>query len=161
MPKSPFDDWLTIQEHRKTPSIFLVEWLTIFAVAWLFWSVMFFWAPGSTIPPGLAATLVSGLYATCLIYGRLLKATGCRKCPSPLPFLRREIGRRHLRDQEQCIELEYGGEEWDQRSVHVYCKISRTDVVTYRCRKCDQIWDEKIELPGSGYKLIRSMHVKK
>ncbi len=160
MPKSPFQSWLTIQEHRKHHTIFLVEWLSLFAMAWLFWSVMFFGAPGS-IPPGLAATLVSALYATCLVYGRLLRATGCKKCSSPMPFMRRETGRRHLPEEEKCVEIEYGGEMWEQHFVHVYCQISRMDIVTYRCRNCDQMWEEKVELPGSGYKLVRRIDLKK
>ncbi len=160
MPNKPLEDWLTLQEHRRSHSIFLVEWMSVFLIAWLFWSLMFFSAPGS-VPPGLAATLISGLYATCMVYGRLMKATGCKKCSSPLPFMRKEIGRRHLRDQEQCVEIEYGGDEWDEHFVHVYCKVSRSDIITYRCRQCDQIWEEKIELPGSGYKLIRRMELKK
>src|SRR5512143_1805412 len=102
MPKNSFQNWLTIQEHRKGHSIFLVEWLSLFAMAWLFWILMFFNAPGS-VPPGLAATLIAILYASCLVYGRLLRATGCKKCPSPLPFMRQEIGRRHLRDAEDCV----------------------------------------------------------
>ena len=154
MPKNQFQDWLTIQEHKKNHSIFLMEWLSIFTMAWFFWSLMFFGAPGS-VPPGLAATLISLLYATCLVYGRLLHATGCRKCASPLPFMRQEIGRRHLRDAEKCVECEYGGEGWDQHFVHVYCKVSRSDVVTFRCIHCDQVWEEKVELPGSGYQLVR------
>lgn len=161
MPKDPYQSsWLTKQEGRRTYTIFLVEWLSIFAIAWMFWSVMFFAAPGS-IPPGLAATILSGLYATCMVYGRLLRATGCKKCSSALPFMRKEIGRRHLRDQEDCVELEYGGSEWDQHFMHVYCRIIRSDIVTYRCRKCDQVWEEKVELPGSGYRLVRRMDMKK
>ena len=74
MPKNSFQNWLTIQEHRKGHSIFLVEWLSLFAMAWLFWILMFFNAPGS-VPPGLAATLIAILYASCLVYGRLLRAT--------------------------------------------------------------------------------------
>jgi hypothetical protein len=160
MPNDLFDRWLTRLEHRRTHSIFLVEWLAIFTIAWLFWVLMFEWAPGS-IPPGLAATLVSGLYATCLIYGRVLRVTGCRKCNNPMPFLRREVGRWHLPDHEECIELDYGGDEWDRHFVHVYCKVARADIVAYRCRKCDQLWEEKIELPGSGYKLVRRTEMKK
>ena len=160
MPKSPFQDWLEIQEHARNRSIFLVEWLSLFAIAWLFWSALFFSAPGS-LNPALAATILSGLYATCMIYGRSLKATGCRVCSNPMPFLRYEVGRWHLPDVEKCVELEFGGEEWDQHFVHVYCKVARTDVVAYRCRKCGKAWDEKVELPGTGYKLIRRLDLKK
>lgn len=154
MSKSPFQDWLSLLERRKNHSIFLVEWMSIFLIAWMFWSAMFIWAPGS-IPPGMAGTLVAFLYATCIVYGRLMKATGCRKCASPLPFVRKEVGRRHQPDEEHCIEVQYGGEEYGQHMIQVYCKITRADIVTYRCRECDQIWDERVEVGGSGYKMIR------
>ena len=160
MPKSPFRDWLTTQEYKRSYAIFLVEWLAIFAIAWLFWWVMFFGGRGS-VAPELAATITSGLYATCIIYGRLLRVTGCRKCGNPMPFMRREIVRRHLHDQEDCIELEYGGDEWDQHFVHVYCKVIRADMVTYCCRKCEQVWQEKVELPGPGYKRVDNIDLKK
>ena len=160
MPKSPFQDWLSTQEYRRRHAIFLVEWLAIFAIAWLFWWVMFVGGRGA-VPPGLAATITSGLYATCIIYGRLLRVTGCRRCRNPMPFMRREVGRRHLQDQEDCIELEYGGDEWDQHYVHVHCRVVRSDIVTYRCRNCDQVWEEKLELPGSGYKQVDRMDLNK
>jgi hypothetical protein len=140
--------------------MFIVEWVSLFLIGWLFWSLMFFSAPGS-VPPGLAATIVSVLYASGLVYGRLRQVTGCRKCASPLPLLRQEIGRRHMPDEENCVELEFGGSEWDQHFVHVYCRVLRTDFVTFRCRKCDQMWEEKIELPGSSYKLVRRLDLKK
>ena len=140
--------------------MFLVEWLALFAVAWLFWWVLFFGGRGS-LQPGVAATLISGLYATCLIYGRLLRVTGCRKCGNPMPFMRREIGRRHLRDEEECFESEYGGYEWEQHFATIYSRIVRTDIVTYRCRKCDQVWEEKVELPGTSLKPTRRMDPRK
>ncbi len=159
MPKSPFQHWLAVQEYKKNHSIFVVEWMSVFAIAWLFWAVMFFSVPGS-LPPGLAATIVSALYASGVVYGRLLQVTGCRKCASPLPLMRQEIDRRHLRDEEQCVEIEYGGSEWDRHFVHVYCRVRRTDIVTFRCRSCQQKWEQKIELPGSGYKLAQRMDLK-
>jgi hypothetical protein len=159
MPQKIFQNWLTVQEHKKNHSIFIVEWVSIFVLAWFFWSLMFFSAPGS-VPPGLAATFIAGLYASSLVYGRLLRATGCRKCTTPLPFMRQEIGRRHLRDEEECMEIQYGGPEWDQHFVHVYCRVRRADIVTFRCHHCQQVWEEKIELPGSAYKLIKRMELK-
>ena len=160
MPHSPFEHWLTTEEHKRGHTIFIVEWLSIFAIAWLFWSLMFHAAPGA-LPPALAATLLSALYACCMVYGRLLDATGCRKCASPLPLLRQEVDRRHTRAEEQCIELEFGGKEWDQHFVHLYRRICHADIVTFRCRRCGRVWEEKVELPGSGYKLVRRMDLKK
>jgi hypothetical protein len=154
MSKSPFQSWLSIQECRRPYLIFLVEWLALFGAAWLFWWVMFFGGRGS-VQPELAATLTSGLYATCLLYGRLLRVTGCRKCANPMPFMRREMARRHVRDYEECFEAEYGGDQWDQSGLQVYCRTVRTDIVTYRCRKCDQVWEEKVELPDTSFKPIR------
>ncbi len=132
----------------------------MFALAWMFWSVMFWAAPGS-VPPVLAATVISALYATCMVYGRVLRATGCRKCSSPLPFVRREIARRHLPEEEDCTEVEYGGVEWDMHLVQVYCRTRRQDIVTYRCRRCNQVWEEKVDLPGSRYRLVKRMDLKK
>ncbi|HTP01019.1 MAG TPA: hypothetical protein VMJ64_06560 [Anaerolineales bacterium] len=152
-PKSPFQIWLSVQEHTRPGLMFLAEWLAAFAIAWLFWWVMFAGGRGS-MQPALAASALSGLYATCLIYGRMLRVTGCKKCASAMPFIRREIGRRHLRDHEQCIESEYGREEWGRHYVRVDCKVVSQDVVTYRCRTCDQVWEEKVELPGSGYQPV-------
>ncbi len=160
MPKKSLDSWLVTQERKKNHSIFLVEWTSIFAIAWLFWSLMFWAAPGS-ISPRVAATVLAGLYATCLIYGRVMHATGCKKCHSVLPFMRNEIGRRHLPDQEDCTELEYGGDEWDMHFTQVYCRVLRSDIVTYRCRNCGQGWEEKVQLPRSGYRLVRRMDIRK
>ncbi len=154
MSKSPFENWLQILEYRKNHLIFLVEWLVIFAIAWIFWTVIFIAAPGSA-PAGLIATLVALLYATSIVYGRMMKTTGCRKCASPWPLVRKEMGRRHMRDEEHCIEVEYGGEEYGQHLVQVYCKVIRADMVTYSCRQCGQTWEERVELPGTGYKMVR------
>lgn len=160
MPRKSLDSWLVTLERQKNHSVFLVEWMSVFAIAWLFWSLMFFAAPG-TIPPSVAATVLAGLYATGLIYGRVLRATGCKKCHSALPFMRQEVGRRHLPEQEDCIELEYGGAEWDVHFVQVYCRVLRSDIVTYHCRRCDQTWEEKVQLPRSGYRLVRRMDIRK
>lgn len=154
MPKSPFEEWLKTLEYRRNRVVFLVEWLAMFSIAWLFWSVLFFGAPGS-LRPALAAPLMAFLYATCVVYGRLMRATGCRKCASPLPLLRQEVGRRRLPDEEHCMEVQYGGEAYGQQIVDVYCKVTRADMVTYCCRRCDQSWEERVELPGSGYQFIR------
>ncbi len=126
----------------------------MFSIAWLFWSVMFFGVPGS-VRPALAAASMAFLYATCIVYDRLLRATGCRMCSSPLPLLRKEVGRKHLPDEEQCMEVQYGGEEYGQQVIDVYCKVTRADMVTYCCRRCNQSWKERVELPGSGYQLVR------
>ncbi len=154
MSKSPFENWLRLLEHRKNHLIFLVEWLAIFAIAWMFWTVIFTAAPGSA-PAGLIATLVALLYSTLIVYGRMMKTTGCRKCGSPWPLMRKEMGRKHLRDEEHCIEVEYGGEEYGQHLVQVYCKVIRADMVTYSCRHCGQMWEERVELPSIGYKIVR------
>ncbi len=154
MSNSPFQNWLLTQEYNGSRVIFLVEWLALFAMAWAFWSVLFLLAPGSSMGPGLAATLVAGLYATSLIYGRLLRVTGCKKCASPMPFLRREVARWHAGQREECVEMEYGGEEYERHYVRIYAKVVRTDVVVYRCRQCRQAWEEKVELPSGGYKEI-------
>lgn len=154
MSKTPFHSWLAIQERRRSSIIFLVEWLALFASAWMFWWVMFWAAPGS-LSPRIAATAVSALYATALIYGRVLRATGCKRCSSPMPFLRKEIGRRQLPDQEDCIEIEYGGEDFGLTTMQTYCQIVRSEMVTCQCSHCGQMWEERVQLPGSGYQLVR------
>jgi hypothetical protein len=159
MQKSPFEEWLAVQEYKKSRFAFLAEWMALFGVAWFFWSVIFTSAPGS-VPPGLAATLISILYASSIVYGRLMRVTGCAKCRSPLPFLRKEIGRRHLPDHEECVEVQYGGEEWGQEMIQVYSRVCRSDIVTYRCQGCNQMWDEKVNIPGSGYKLVHRVDPK-
>jgi hypothetical protein len=89
-----------------------------------------------------------------LIYGRTLRATGCRKCSNPLPFLRKETGRRRLPDQEDCIEVRYGAEEFGQQVVQDYCRVIRSDMVTFRCRSCGQAWEERVQLPASDYQPV-------
>ncbi len=160
MSKSPFQSWLAVLERRWSLTVFLVEWLALFAIAWLFWSVMFWAAPGS-IPPRTAAIAISGLYATIALYGRVLRTTGCRRCTSPLPFLRQEVGRRHLPDQEDCTELEYGGEEYGMILMQVYCRVIRADMVTYQCRHCGQMWEERVQLSSPGYHLVRRTEIRK
>ncbi len=161
MSKSPFQSWLAVQERRRSHLTFLVEWLAMFALAWFFWSVMFWAAPGSSMPPKIAALAVSALYATCLIYGRLLRATGCHKCSSPLPFMRQEVGRHRMPDQEDCIEVQYGAEEYGEVHLQVYCRVVCSDMVTYRCRSCGQKWQERVQLPGPDYQLARRTVVRK
>ncbi len=160
MSKNPFQSWLSVQEHRRSHLVFLVEWVSIFAIAWLFWSLMFRLAPGS-IAPERAGIAVAALYATSLIYGRLLRATGCQKCTNPLPFLRVEVGRHRLPDQEDCMEVQYGAEEYGQEMMQVYCRVVRADMVTYRCRSCGQMWEERVELPSSGYRRVRRTNRRK
>ena len=160
MSRNPFQSWLAVQERRRSYLMFLLEWLALFAMAWMFWSVMFWAAPGS-MPPRVAAIAVSALYATCLIYGRLLRATGCRKCSSASPFVRQEVGRRRLPDQEDCMEVQYGAEEYGQETMQVYSRVVRAEMVTYRCRDCGQLWQERVELPGPGYQLVRRVDKQK
>ena len=160
MSRNPFQSWLAVQERRRSYLMFLLEWLALFAMAWMFWSVMFWAAPGS-MPPRVAAIAVSVLYATCLIYGRLLRATGCRKCSSASPFVRQEVGRRRLPDQEDCMEVQYGAEEYGQETMQVYSRVVRAEMVTYRCRDCGQLWQERVELPGPGYQLVRRVDKQK
>jgi hypothetical protein len=160
MQKSSFQEWLSTQEYKRPSIIFMVEWLALFGMAWLFWWVIFFGGRGS-VQPGLAASLTSGLYATCLIYGRLLRVTGCRKCANPMPFLRREVGRRHVGDHEECFEVQSGEYEWGQYDIQVYSRMVRTDIVTYRCRKCRQAWEEKSEVPASSFRPMRRMDTRK
>ncbi len=157
--RSPFLYWLSIQELKRPQITFLLEWLSLFSTAWLFWWVMFFGGRGS-LAPAITASAVSALYATCLIYGRMLRVTGCRKCSNPLPFMRREVARRHVDDHEECIDEEFNF-EWEQPVDRVRCRMVRTEMVMYRCRKCDQAWEEKVELPVSNFKPMQHIGSRK
>ncbi len=154
-----FRDWLVEQEHRKSPAVFLLEWLSIFVVTLLFWTIVFFQMRVSVASMSLAAAVAS-VYASGFVYIRLLKLTACKKCSSPLLFSRQEIGSRYVREVEKCLELEHGGEEWYEHFIDIYTRKYRVEVVKYRCRRCRATWEEVIELPASDYRWVRTIKLK-
>ena len=152
-------DWLTEQERKKVPSIFLLEWMSIFAVTSLFWNVVFFKLANSfrLIP---AAAALSAVYACGFVYPRIHLLTRCKKCNSPLPLLRQEIYRRHLHDEEKYREIERGGEDYEAHFIDLYNRIYRVDMVRFRCRRCHRMWDEVEHSPASKLRFIRTITVK-
>jgi hypothetical protein len=151
--------WLAEQEHKKNPSIFLLEWFAIFAVALLFWTIVFFEIRTSMRSVAMA-TAVASLYASALVYLRLYKLTACRKCNSPLAFSQEEIARRHVRDAEKCVEIEHGGEEWCEHFVDLYARQYRVEIIKFRCRRCHATWEEERDSPLSDYELVRTINLK-
>jgi hypothetical protein len=152
-------EWLREQEQKRNRSIFLLEWMLVFACALLFWIVLFLKLERSiwSIP---AAALMSALYACGFVYVRLHPLTNCRKCRSPLPLIRKEIDRRHLRDEEQCLEIVRGGEEYCGHYIEIYNRVYRVEMVRFRCVQCKAVWDEVEHLPVSKYEYVRTIMVK-
>ncbi len=152
-------DWLTAQERKRSLSIFLLEWLFLFALALLFWTLLFFKVHPS-FTSAVTAVVLSSLYACTLIYARLLSVTRCRKCKGLLPLGQEEIGRRHIHDEERCVEVEHGGSESIGHWIDTYSGIDRVEMVRYRCRRCHSVWDEMERSMASSYKLIRRTNLK-
>lgn len=156
MPGTSISEWITEQEVKRKPSVFLLEWVFIFALAGFFWTAAFsMWQ--RSYPSAVAVVMVSALYAFALVYLRLFNVTCCTKCRSLLPLLREEIGRSRVREREQCVEVEYGSDVWERHTIALYNRIYRMDRVNFRCRRCHGTWEEMEELPASRYKLVRTI----
>jgi hypothetical protein len=152
-------DWLKEQERKKGHSIFLLEWASIFAFAFLFWTFLFLELENSfRLTP--AAASISILYACGLVYLRIFPITRCKKCNSLLPLVREEVGRRRIHDEEKCLEIEHGGEEYWGHFIDLYYRIYHVDVVRFHCRRCKAVWEEVEQAPASDYKFVRTIEVK-
>src|SRR5512142_673737 len=115
----PFKDWLDEQEHKRPPLIFFAEWTLVFVLVLPFWVFVLLQIQGSAW--SLAAFIgLSSVYASGLVYARLLKVAPCRKCGAPLSLTQQELGRRTLHRIEKCIEIERGGEEWYGHYLDIY-----------------------------------------
>ncbi len=156
---TPIGDWLVEQEHKKRPFVFVLEWLSVFALSLLFWTIAFFEVRTSLLSVA-AAVMVSSVYACSFIYLRVLQLTACTKCNSPLAFSRQEIGRRHVRDAEKCLEIEHGGDEWYEHFIDLYSRRMRLDIVKFHCRRCHATWEEVKEFPLTDYQLVRTINLK-
>jgi hypothetical protein len=156
---TPFRDWLVEQENRRGTLFFLVEWLIIFAVALAFWVILLLEIHGSPWSVAAAAA-ISSLYASVCVYIRLLRLSACRKCHIPLALGQQEIGRRYVQDRERCLEIERGGEEWYGHFIDLYTRHYRIEVVKYRCRRCNRVWEKSTEEPAGNYELVRTINVK-
>ena len=159
MVSTTFRDWLAEQEEKKGPLAFLLEWLVVFACALLFWSLLILSVRPSVWSLGVSVA-VSSVYASGSVYVRLLKAKACRKCHIPLVLSQEILGRRHVRDEERCFEIEHGGEEWYGHFIDLYSRRYRIEIFKYHCRRCNAVWDETTVMPDSDYELIRTIDVK-
>ena len=151
-------DWLLEQERKKKSAIFLLEGLSIFVFAALFWAFLF--QDLETSVRSTAVVSISMLYACGFVYIRLFPLTKCKKCKSPLPLAKEEVSRRYARDMETCLEIEHGGEEYWGHFIDLYYRIYHVDIVRFRCRRCHAVWDEMEWVPVAKYKMIRRINVK-
>jgi hypothetical protein len=136
-----------------------LEWISTFAAAFLFWNFLFYELINSYMSAPAAAA-VSALYACGLVYSRLYPVTRCRKCSSLLPLVREEISRRHVHDEEKCVETERGGVEYGEHFIDLYNRVYQVDIVKFRCVKCKATWEEVEHSPASDYRFVRTITVK-
>ena len=151
-------DWLKEQE-QKNHSIFLLEWVSTFAFALVFWTILFYEVETSFWSTAAAAT-ASALYACGFIYPRIFPITRCKKCNSLLPLIKVEIGRRHIHDEERCTEIERGGEDYWGHFIDIYNRIYHVEIVRFRCRRCHRVWEEVEQSPASNFKFVRTISIK-
>lgn len=155
----PFKDWLDEQEHKRPPLVFFAEWALVFALALPFWVVILLEIQGRGW--SLAGSIAfASLYASGMVYVRLLKVAPCRKCGAPLSLTQETLGRRTIHQIEKCIEIERGGEEWYGHFLDIYSRRYSVEIVKYRCRWCGRVWDERVEDAAEQYKLVRTIEVK-
>jgi hypothetical protein len=156
---TPFRDWIAEQENKRGPHFFLLEWLIVFAIAMAFWAILLLELHRS--PWSVAgAAAISSLYASGLVYIRLLRLSACGKCHSPLALSQQEIGRRYVRERERCLEIERGGEQWYGHFIDLYSRRYHVEIVKYRCRRCNRIWEHLTEEPAGDYELLRTINLK-
>ncbi len=156
MPGSSIKDWLIEHERKRSPLVFVAEWLFVLALAGPIWTgILSVWQHAQ--PSSGLVIAVAVLYASAMVYPRLLRVTHCPKCRSPLPFLRREIDRHHVRDREICTEFETGGEAFGRHLLQLYSRIYAVDQVRCVCRRCHAAWNEMEEVPASDYELVRTI----
>lgn len=160
MPGSSAFDWLKEQEKRRSPSVFTLEWIFVFALAGLFWTGVLSMLEGVR-PSNALVIAVAAFYASATVYVRLFNVTRCQKCRSPLPLLREELDRRYVRDRESCVELEFGGPAFGRHLLQLYSRRLRVESVRCRCRRCRGIWQEIEEVPVSDYELVRTIDLDK
>jgi hypothetical protein len=152
-------DWLSELENKKSPAVFVGEWLFSFALSALFWSIVFFEAE-APVQSTASAVAIATVYAFAIVYVRLLPLTRCKKCNGLVPLAREEIGRRHLHERERCLEVEHGGEQYWGHYIELYYKIYRVDVVRYRCRMCHAVWEVREESSTSDFRYARTIQIK-
>ncbi len=147
-------------EMKHKASLYLLEWIFASVLASFFWTAVLFKLQG-LLPSAATVGTISAFYGSAFVYVRLLQETGCKKCHSLLPFRREEMSRQHVRDEEQCMEVERGGEAWEQHYLDVYARVHRVEIVKFRCRRCHAVWDETQRMPASGYRRVRTIDIGK
>ncbi len=158
MPGFSIFNWLTEQENRRRPVVFILEWIFVFALAGAVWTgTLSMWQHAR--PSGFAVISLSAAYASAVVYSRLFRVTRCRKCSSPLPLLRHEIDRQHVRDREQCVEFEGGGPAFGRHFIQIFRRTLGVDRVRFQCRRCHGVWQEMEELATSDYELVRTIEI--
>ncbi len=154
MPGTSISAWLSEQEKQRRPAVFIAEWLVLFALAGAIWTgILARWLMAR--PSGPLVIAVASFYASAIVYTRLFNVTRCLKCRSPLPLLRRETDRQHVRDMERCVEVESGGEEWGVHFLTLYRRSYSVDKVHYECRRCHAVWQAMEESATSDYERVR------
>lgn len=156
MPGSSLRAWIVEQEKKRDPLVFASEWIVAFALAGVIWTATLSgWMHAR--PPAPVVIAVSALYASAMIYPRLLNATRCMKCRSVLPLLRREIERQHLRDREECVEFEDSGDAWGRHFIQLYRRLRSVDKVRYQCRRCHAVWQAVEDTALTEFELVRTI----
>lgn len=105
--------------------------------------------------PALAGgAILAGLVAGANTYYRLLRETGCPRCKTPRPFVRQEMQRRKIRNEEKkevfsnyrrpYLSLQkphfLRERSWDLRTAAVYHFYK----VRYRCTGCRHEWEVEV-----------------
>jgi hypothetical protein len=139
-------DWF-VENEPVHKIIFVLEWILAFFLGSIICLILF-WNLGMLAHSGQTTAAISATLACGFTYFRMVRTTGCKKCNSPLPFLRVELNRESLRREERFVAMGRGG-RWT-RWVDTYAKWFRVDKVDYRCRKCGQEWSEH-QLHSEGF----------
>ena len=155
----PFKDVLAELEHKRPPLVFFAEWILVFALAFPFWTAFLQEVQGQRWSFAAAIAFAS-LYASGMVYVRLLKVSPCAKCAAPLALTEQVLGVRPLHQVEKCIEIKRGGKEWYGHFLDIYTRCYTVQIVRCRCRWCGRVWDERVETAAEGYKLIHTIEVK-
>ncbi len=151
-----FADWLTEREQKMNPLVFIFEWIFIFIFSLVIFTIFLIFQD-KLVPTAIGSTASSALFACIFVYVRSLRATGCAKCGSPLPYLREELDRKVVGEREKYAEV---GRSWSQGPaslVDIYLKNCRVERVRFCCRKCRVEWVEEQLFSVSSYRLDHSI----
>jgi hypothetical protein len=151
-------DWFTEREQKMKPLAFMIEWVFMFILA-LMACALFFFSQGKLAETAMVSTAISALLACVFVYVRMFKATGCDKCGSPLPLLREEVDRKHIRDARKFLELARSWSQGPASMADIYSKICRIEKVRFRCKRCKHEWAEEQQTSLSMYRFHHSINL--